>query len=78
MSDDVNVRFTVTGLQAITAFRPESLPWLDISAVEFTLDVRDGAGTIALAGTAPRERLPDIVQIAQESLDAIRKSRPQG
>ena len=75
---DVDVRFTVTGLQAITGFRPEQLPWLDISGVEFTIDVRDGAGTIALIGTAPSERLGDIVQIAQESLEAIRKARPAG
>jgi hypothetical protein len=76
MSDTVTVRFTAAGMQTITAFSPEQLPWLDITGVEFAIDVRAGTGAIAVTGTAPRERLPDIVRIAQESLDAIRP--PQG
>jgi hypothetical protein len=73
---DISVRFTVGGLQAITGFKPDQLPWLDISGVEFTLDMRDGSGAITVSGSAPRERLGDIVKIAQESLDAIRKAQP--
>ena len=73
---EISVRFTVGGLQAITGFKPDQLPWLDISGVEFTLDMRDGSGSITVSGSAPRERLGDIVKIAQESLDAIRKAQP--
>jgi hypothetical protein len=73
---DISVRFTAAGMHAITGFSPEQLPWLDISGVEFTIDVREGTGAITVTGTAPRERMGDIVKIAQESLEAIRAAQP--
>jgi precorrin-6B methylase 2 len=75
VSDDVSVRFTVAGLETITGFSPEQIPWLDITGLELLLDVGAGAASLTVAGTAPRERLGEVVRIAQESLASIRGAK---
>jgi hypothetical protein len=84
VSDTVSVRFTVAGLESITGFSPEQIPWLDIGGVELLIDVGAGAAALTVIGSAPRERLGDVVRIAQESLASVREARadprpgPQG
>jgi hypothetical protein len=75
VSDMVSVRFTVAGLESITGFSPEQIPWLDIGGLELVIDVAAGAASLTVSGTAPRERLGDVVKIAQDSLATIREAR---
>jgi hypothetical protein len=52
--------------------------------VELLIDVGAGAAALTVIGSAPRERLGDVVRIAQESLASVREARadprpgPQG
>ena len=64
------------GAGAASGNQPRRAPGLDVSGVEFTIDVREGTGAITVTGTAPRERMGDIVRIPRSRSTPFANAQP--